>query len=72
MHRDQSLPPPLIERQLALPLETRTAPAVLVGLGPIIPPRKVWRSLTATTQAAVRQGIRRVCLEVVDDPAAER
>ena len=72
MHRDQSRPPPLIERQLALPLETLTAPAVLVGLGPSIPPRKVWRSLSATTQAAVLRGIRRACLEVVDDPAADR
>ena len=70
MHRDRSLPPPPTERQLALPLEPVTAPPRLVGLGPTVPPRKAWRGLALPTQAAVRQAIRRVCLEVIHDAAA--
>lgn len=72
MRPDRSLLPLPTERQLALPLEAVAAPAALAGLGPLIPPRKVWRSLGPETQAAVRQAIRRVCLEVSHDAVVVR
>lgn len=68
----RSLPPPQTERQLALPLETVVAPSVLVQVGPRIPIGKVWVSLGPQAQAALRQAIQRVCVEVINDAAANR
>lgn len=72
MRPDRSLPPPPTERQLALPLAAVAASAAPVGLGPGIPPRRVWRTLAPQARASVRQALRRICLEVVHDAAAER
>ena len=72
MRPDRSLPPPPTERQLALPFETVAGPPALSRLGPVVPPQRVWRSLAPATQITVRQAIRRICQEVVDDDAAGR
>jgi len=70
MHPDRSLPPDPTARQLALPLEVAGRPAVGTGLGPLIPPRRVWRGLSPATRAVVRRAVLRVCQEVVHDDAA--
>lgn len=67
MRLDHSLAPGAAERQLALPLEPAGLAPVLVGLGPAVAPRKVWRSLAPVAQAAVRQAVGRICSEVRDD-----
>ena len=67
MRPDRSLPPTPPERQLALPLEPVVGPPALAGLGPVVPPKRAWRSLAPATQAEVRRAIRRICQEVVDD-----
>ena len=69
MRPDRSLPLTPPERQLALPLEPVVSPPVLAGLGPVVPPRRGWRSLPPAMQADVRRAIRRICQEVVDDAA---
>lgn len=72
MPRARSLPPPQTERQLTLPLEAVVAPAVLIQVGPRIPIGKVWASLGRHAQTGVQQAIQRVCVEVVNDAAADR
>jgi hypothetical protein len=67
MRPDRSLPLPPPARQLALPLEPVVSPPALTGLGPVVPPRRAWRSLTPATQAVVRRAIRRIWQEVIDD-----
>lgn len=67
MLMDRLAPPPPTERQLALPLEPVSEPPSLVGLGPALLPRKVWRSLAVTAQAEVRLTALRVLMEVLDD-----
>jgi hypothetical protein len=67
MLMDRLAPPPPTERQLALPLAPLSEPPSLVGLGPAMLPRKVWRSLTVTAQAEVRPSALRVLMEVLDD-----
>lgn len=69
MRPDRSLPLTPPERQLALPLEPVVGPPALTGLGPVMPPKRAWRSLTPATQADVRRAIRLICQEVVDDAA---
>ena len=67
MRPDLSFPLTPPERQLALPLELVVSPPALAGLGPVVPPKRAWRSLTPATLAVVRRAIRRICQEVVDD-----
>jgi hypothetical protein len=67
MLMDRLAPPPPTERQLALPLAPVNEPPALVGLGPAVLPRQVWRSLTVTAQVQVRLTALRVLMEVLDD-----
>lgn len=71
------LPPEVVRpaRQLALPWETTGGPPRRVGpgdLGPGLAPRRVWRSLAPTLQAAVCHAVTRICQEVAHDAAASR
>ena len=58
---------PVAERQLALPLEPTSRPSRpprLPVLGPPMPPRRVWRSLAASAQAAVRRTLTQIGQEL--------
>jgi hypothetical protein len=70
MRPDCSHPPVPTARQLALPREVARRPPVGTGLGPLIPPRRVWRGLSPAARAGVRRAVLRVCQEVVHDNAA--
>jgi hypothetical protein len=72
MRTDRLPLPPPAERQLALPLEPAADPPALAGLGPGIPPRRIWRGLSPAAQAAVRRAVLRVCREVAHDAAGRR
>jgi hypothetical protein len=62
------------ERQLALPLEPvrgspPSLPSPLPPLGPAVPPRRVWRSLSGPMQETVRRAILRLCQQLAQELA---